>query len=157
MNLTKLFGQPSVQDIMTRMPKTCTRETPIKEATRLMVVCNCGGIPVVESEVNQRLVGFITDRDIVCRGIAEGHNPLEQVVGDCMSSPCYFISQDATVGECCALMEDKQIRRLPVVDRDGKCCGILCQADIARNTNEQRTGTLVKEVSEPAATHRAVA
>lgn len=94
----------------------------------LMVEHDCGAIPVVEDERNRKPVGIVTDRDITCRTVAEGKNPLEMTVGDCMTGSCATVSQKDDVEDCCRIMEENQVRRVPVVD-DG---GIVAQADIAR-------------------------
>ena len=96
-------------------------------------------------------IGVITDRDIVCRTVARGLNPLDLVVADCMTTPCVTVTPDLSLGECAWLMEDKKIRRLPVVDADGSCCGIVALADIALRGKIGVTTEVVKEVSEPTA------
>ena len=94
-------------------------------------------------------VGIVTDRDICCRTVAEGKNPLEMRAGDCMSSPCVTVTPEMSVEDCCRMMEEK-IRRVPVVDERDACCGIVAQADIARHAPEQETAEVVKEVSRAA-------
>src|SRR3546814_12498981 len=110
-----------------------------------MVGNDCGEIPVVDE--GGQLVGVITDRDIACRCVAEGKSadtPVEEV----MSSSLVTVTPDARVDECCKKMEDNQVRRLPVVDDQGKCCGIVSQADIALHADKAEPGNLVREVSE---------
>ena len=136
-----------VNDIMSRNPSCCTRETKLTEVARLMEQCDCGEIPVVDSEASGRPVGVITDRDIVVRVIAKGRNPVEMKVGDCMTSPPVTVKADASLDDVKKVMEDHQIRRVLVVDDTGRCAGIVSQADIALRASKGDTGEVVKEVS----------
>lgn len=136
-----------VNEIMTSEPTCCTPETSLQDVAKMMADENCGCLPVVENKENMRPVGTITDRDICCRTVAVGRNPLEMTAGDCMSSPVVTIAKDASIDECCSVMEEKQVRRLPVVDEAGGCCGMIAQADIALSAPERQSGDLVKEVS----------
>lgn len=138
-----------VKDIMTKNPACCTSDTNLQEVAQLMVKYNCGESPVVESKQNMKLVGVITDRDITCRTVAKGKNPLEMTAGDCMSSPCITVTPETSVEDCCQVMEKNQVRRVPVVDESGACCGIVAQADIAQHASKQETARVVKGVSLP--------
>ena len=111
-----------------------------------MVKNDCGEIPVVDD--SGTLVGVITDRDIACRCVADGKSS-DTSVEDVMTSSPITVTPDTSVDDCRSKMEDNKVRRLPVVDESGKCCGIVSQADIARHGNEKETGDLVREVSEP--------
>src|SRR5262245_14784486 len=113
-----------VKDIMTRNPACTTPDTKLQDVARLMVESDCGEIPVVENRRSMKLVGVVTDRDISCRVVAEGKNPLEMTAGDCMSSPCVTATPEMSLEDCCRLMEENQIRRVPVVDENGGCRGI---------------------------------
>ena|SRR2546428_9461152 len=136
-----------VREIMTKDPICCTPDATLQEVARLMVKHNCGEIPVVKSPGNKQLVGVITDRDITCRAVAEGKNPLEMTASQCMSSPPLTISAEATLEECCNTMEEHKVRRLPIVSERGECCGIVAQADIARHAPKFEAAELVREVS----------
>lgn len=137
----------TVNEFMTHDPTCCTPDTSLRDVAKMMVECHCGEIPVVQSRDDKRLVGVITDRDIVCRAVAEEKNPLEMTARDCLSSPVVTVTPETSLEECCRTMEENQIRRVPVVDRDGVCCGIVSQADIAAEAPRQETGELVREVS----------
>jgi CBS domain-containing protein len=89
----------------------------------------------------------VTDRDIVCRLVATGKNPLDLTAQSCMSSPVISVKTGSTLDECCRLMETHQIRRVPVVDGAGVICGIVSQADIARHSTRAMTADVVKEIS----------
>ena len=137
------------REMMTRNPAVCTPDTKLPEVARLMVEHDCGEIPVVESRESMRPVGVVTDRDITCRAVAEGKNPLEMTAQDCMSTPCVTVSEEASVEDCCRTMEENRIRRVPVVDTHGGCCGIVSQADIAESADKPRAAEVVKQVSQP--------
>ena len=138
-----------VQEIMTANPTCCGPETSLQEVAKMMADEDCGCLPVVDE--NNKAVGTITDRDITCRTVAEGKNPLDLTAADCMSSPVISVSKNSDIDECCKLMEDNQLRRLLVVDDAGECCGIVAQADIALKAPRQVSGELVKEVSKESA------
>jgi CBS domain-containing protein len=137
------------KDIMSANPACCTPEHNVQQAAELMVKHDCGEIPVVESDGNMKPIGVITDRDIACRVVAMGKNPNQTRVRDAMSSPPVTVTPDASLEECCRIMEESQIRRVPVVDQSGICCGIVSQADIAKAASTQQTAEVVKQVSEP--------
>jgi CBS domain-containing protein len=138
-----------VKEVMTTNPVCCSPDTPLQEVARLMVECDCGEVPVVDNQQSGRPIGVITDRDIVVRTLAEGRNPLDLTARDCMTTKVVTVTQDQSVNECCELMERHQIRRVPVVDAAGCCCGIVSQADIARRVSQQTAGELVHDVSKP--------
>jgi CBS domain-containing protein len=138
-----------VKDIMTPSPACCTTDTPLEAVARLMVEHHCGCIPVVRDLKSRHLIGVLTDRDIVCRALAQGVNPLEIGVEECMSAPAVTIRADASVEACCEALERHLLRRLPVVDAHGNCIGIVAQADIARAADAVHTGEVVRAVSQP--------
>src|SRR5918993_355503 len=128
-----------VKEIMTRTPAVCTPETPLQDVARTMVACDCGAVPVVGPS-GTGLVGIVTDRDIVVRGVAEGRNPLSLSASDCMTSPAVTIGEDASLDDCTDLMEARKIRRVPVVDSTGAVIGIVAQADVARHASRKDAG-----------------
>lgn len=140
-----------VKEIMTNDPVCCTPETSLEDAAKLMVDNDCGCIPVVENTTDNKPIGMITDRDITCRTVARGQNPLDLTVKDAMTESAYTVSPETSLEECCNLMEDKQVRRVAVVDSRGSCCGIIAQADIAINAGNQKTAEVVQEVSRASA------
>lgn len=146
-----------VKDMMTPDPACCTRDTPLPEVARMMVDCDCGEIPVLENKSSKIPVGVVTDRDIVCRTVANGLNPLDLTAADCMSKPIVTVTPDMSLEECCRIMEDKLIRRVPVVDERGACVGMVAVSDIALHTGKNVAGHIVREVSTPTATASAVA
>ena len=137
-------------EFMTENPACCTPATPLQQVAKMFVDHDCGCIPVVDSEKSMKPVGVITDRDICCRVVAEGKNALEMTAADCMTKSVVTVTPDTSLDECCAIMEDRQVRR-PVVDRDGRCCGMVAQADIAQFASSNKTAEVVKEVSKQTA------
>ena len=146
-----------VKEVMTADPVCCTPDTPIPVVARMMVDNDCGEIPVVEDKASKLPIGVITDRDIVCRVVAKDINPQGTIATDCMTKPCVTVTPDMSIEECCRIMEENQIRRVPVVDERGSCCGIVALADIALQTKKNVAGEVVKEVSEPTKSASAVA
>jgi CBS domain-containing protein len=138
-----------VKDVMTHDPACCTPDSTLQRVAEMMVENDCGEIPVVENIASMLPVGVITDRDITCRTVAKGLNPLVMTVADCMTTPCITVMPDMSLDECCRIMEANQIRRVPVVDAGGACCGIVALADIAGHAGKRDAAEVVKEVSEP--------
>ena len=136
------------REIMTPAPQCCSGETTLNEVANLMVEADCGEIPVVDGE--NRLIGVITDRDIVCRAVAKGKNPSAVTASECMSEPVVCVNEDTSLDDVMAVMEENQIRRVPVVDADGCCSGIISQADIAMTARDNKVGELLREVSKDA-------
>lgn len=89
-------------------------------------------IPVVETADNRKPIGVVTDRDIVCRLVAKGMNPLVHTAEDCMTMPCLIVGEDESLEQCREILEENQIRRLVVVDENGSLSGIVSLSDIVR-------------------------
>ncbi len=136
-----------IKELMTEDPACCTPGSRIEDAAKLMIDFDCGEIPVVDDLKTAMPVGVITDRDIVCRTIAKGLNPLDMTVGDCMTTPPVSVTPESSLEECYQLLEQHRIRRVPVVDDGGKCIGIVSLADIARNVPRVKSGDILREVS----------
>ena len=98
-----------VREVMTADPAYCISETALQEVAQMMVDHDCGEIPVVESRDTKLPIGVITDRDIVCRTVARGINPLDLTVADCMSKPCVTVTPEMSVEECGRIMEENKI------------------------------------------------
>lgn len=137
-----------VKDFMTKDPVTCSADTPIVNVARMMVEHDCGEIPVTSPD-SRHLIGVVTDRDIVCRAVAAGRDTAQMSAGECMTTPVVCVTSDATEEECRRMMEQNQVRRVPVVDDKGKICGIVSQADIALAAGNREAGRLVSAVSQP--------
>jgi CBS domain-containing protein len=137
-----------VRSVMTPDPACCTGESSLQSVASMMLDNDCGEIPVVDDHQTRRPIGVITDRDIATRTVARGINPLEASAGDYMTAPCITVRPDDTLRSCCNAMEENQIRRVLVIDDDGRLCGIVSLADIAKNAAREATGDVVKEVSQ---------
>src|SRR5258708_11018762 len=137
-----------VKEMMTADAACCTADASLPEVARMMVDSDCGEIPVVENTSSKLPVGVVTDRDIVCRTIANGLNPLDLTAADCMSKPIVTVAPDMSLEECCRIMEEKLIRRVPVVNDRGSCVGIIALADVALHTGKNVAGHIVREGSE---------
>ena len=133
------------RDVMTPDPACCTPSTTLDQVARMMVQNDCGEIPVID--VNDQPIGVVTDRDIVCRVVADGKNPIAYTADTCMSQPVVTVNADDPLDEVVATMEKHQIRRVPVVDEHGCCAGIISQADVAWTEPLPEVGELVREVS----------
>lgn len=139
----------TAKELMTSNPACCTKDTPLKDVARMMVQHDCGEIPIVGRDGAKQLVGVVTDRDIVTRAVAEGRDPAGLNAGAVMSSPAVTVNERDSTDEVMRVMEKHQIRRVPVVNQNGDCCGIISQADIARRESRKETGELVRELSTP--------
>jgi len=119
---------------MTKTVRTATRDMSLSEAAALMRDGDIGAVPVVD---DGKLVGIVTDRDIVIRAVAEGKDAATHV-GDVMTTELFTVTPDDFVFEAIRLMGDKQIRRVPVIDNNGALVGIIAIADVALETEDER-------------------
>ncbi len=136
-----------IQELMTPDPATCGPEEGLQEVARKFSEHDCGMIPVVDDQ--GKPLGAVTDRDIACRAVAEGKNPLELKAKDIMSKPPVTVSRDHDFDEVVRKLEENQLRRVIVTDDRGHCCGVVAQADIARHAPAATTSKVVREVSQP--------
>jgi len=142
-----------VRDVMTANPRTVQEKSSIQEAARLMLDRDCGAVPVV-AENGRKVIGIITDRDIVVRLVAEGKDPLRSKVADAMTRKASTVREDSAVDEVLSIMSKEQIRRVPVVNASGELVGIVSIADIANETGEDRKlGQAVDRISNPGGKH----
>ena len=136
-------------EVMTRNPAACGPRDSIAHAAELMKREDVGSIPVVESDEARRLVGIVTDRDIVVRVLAEGREVGAATVSDAMTRNPATCREDDDVKLAVAQMAERQVRRMPVVDAEGRLSGIIAQADIATRVHrDETTGDLVEAISE---------
>ena len=134
-----------IRELMTPNPTTVSSDSPITEAARIMRDEDVGIVPIVEGD---RLVGTVTDRDIAIRVIAEGKDPQSTTVRDIASTQLVTIDPEQDLDEATRLMAQHQVRRLPVVEEDGRLVGIVAQADIARAGEDAKTGHVVEKISQ---------
>ncbi len=137
-----------VGQVMTRQVEAIGPDATIHEAAEKMRILDVGPLPVVEGK---RVIGMITDRDITVRVTAEGRDPVTARVRDAMTTIVIGCGEDDDVAEAARLMEEHQIRRLPVLGRDKELVGIVSLGDIAITTGDDRlTGETLERISEPA-------
>ena len=135
------------KEIMSKNPVCCTPNSPLQEVASKMIEQDCGCIPIIESDVHPKLVGIITDRDIVLRAVAKGLNTEFLTAETCMTKHLITATPEMDMNTCCYLMETNQLRRLPVVDNAGHCRGIIAQADIAQACEPAKTAEVVRDIS----------
>jgi len=132
-----------VANVMTRNVQVAGPDQSIIEAAKLMAECDCGAIPIAK---NDKLIGMITDRDIVLRALAQGKSG-QTKASEIMSEEIKYCFDDEEIDEVVKNMGDLQIRRLPVVNRDKRLVGIVSLGDIAPNC--ESTGQALSDICEP--------
>ena len=135
-----------VQEIMTRDVELVGPDAPVREAAKRLRDLDVGALPIGE---NDRLVGMITDRDIVVRGLASDRDYAQLRVRECMTPQVLYCDADEAAESVAANMARNQVRRLPVLDRSKRLVGIVALADISAHIEAQRTGDTVREISSP--------
>lgn len=134
----------TIRELMTQGPRTATPDDDVATVARWMRDEDAGALPVVEGE---RLVGMLTDRDVVVRVVAEGRDPASTRVGEVASRRLVTIDPQQGADEALRLMAQHQVRRLPVVEEDGKLVGMVSQADMAREADPTSVGEAVDRIS----------
>ncbi len=141
---------PKCGEVMTREPACCEPGDSIVRAAQVMKSQDVGAVPVVESSSGRRLIGIVTDRDIVVKVVAGGAGIDTASVRDAMTQNPVTVHEDEDVNRALAAMAERKVRRIPVVDANGALRGIIAQADIAtRLHRDKATGDLVEAISEP--------
>jgi CBS domain-containing protein len=135
-----------IREVMTESPRSVRPDSTAVEAARLMREEDTGIAPITEDD--GRLVAVVTDRDLAIRVVAEEKDPRTTKVTEIASQNLVTIDPEQDLEEALQLMSQHQLRRLPVVQDDGKLVGILAQADVARHAEPERTGQVVEEISE---------
>ena len=135
----------SIRELMTSNPETVETSATVLDAARIMRDHDVGIVPIVDGD---RLVGTVTDRDIAIRVVAEGKDPQSTTVETVASRELVTIDPQQDLDEALRLMAQNQVRRLPVVQEDGRLVGVVAQADVAKYASDKRTGEVVEEISE---------
>jgi len=134
------------RDVMTKDPRTVTPDSAIRDVAQIMKDENCGIVPVADEQ--RRLQGLVTDRDIVVRALADGHDAATVRVQDIMTEDIQGVTPDEELTDVIRLMGDKQIRRVPVVDRNDHLLGIISMADIATRADyDENLQDALEEIS----------
>ncbi len=134
----------SVRDAMTSNPCTIDADKPVAHAAKMMQQENVGVAPIVQGD---RLVGTLTDRDIVVRVVAQGKDPKTVTAREVATTQVITVDPEENLDEALRLMAAHQVRRLPVVEEDGRVVGVLAQADVAEEAKAKMTGEMVEEIS----------
>jgi len=134
----------TIRDVMTSNPCTIDADKDIVYAAKMLKDEDVGVAPIVEGD---QLIGVLTDRDIAIKVVAEGKDPQTTKAREIASKDIVTIDPQQSLDEALRLMAQHQVRRLPVVEEDGKVVGIVAQADIALESDDAKTGELVEQIS----------
>jgi CBS domain-containing protein len=135
----------SIRNLMTEKPCSIDADKSVAYAAKMMRDEDVGLAPIVEGD---KLIGTLTDRDIAIRVVAEGKDPQQTTVREVASTSLVTIDPQQDLDEALRLMAKHQVRRLPVVEEDGRLVGVVAQADIAREADAAKTGQVVEEISQ---------
>ena len=133
-----------VKDVMHRGVTWVEPGTPIRDVARRMRDDDIGSVPIGEDD---RLIGMVTDRDIICRGVADGADVDVLTARDVMSKPIVYCTADDDLEHAIRIMEKNKIRRLPVIDKDKRLTGMLALGDISAIGGEEMAGEVMRSVS----------
>ena len=134
----------SIHEVMTQNPCAIDADQPVSYAAKMMKDEDVGLAPIVEGD---RLIGTLTDRDITVRVVAEGRDPQTVKVREVASTDVVTVDPQQNLDEALTLMARHQVRRLPVVEEDGRLVGVVAQADVADEAKPKKVGELVEEIS----------
>lgn len=133
-----------VKDVMHQGAEWVPPQTPITDVARRMRDLDIGAVPVGE---NDRLIGMVTDRDIACRGLADGRDPGALTARDVMSEGIFYCRDDEDLEDALRIMEQKQVRRLPVINDQKRMVGMLSLGDIGDAASHELAGEVMAAVS----------
>jgi CBS domain-containing protein len=136
-----------ISEIMSPDPLCCIPGDNAQHVAQIMRDSNVGSVPVVLDQKSRKLVGMITDRDLCCCVIAAGLDPQTTKVEKVLSLNLVTCRDGESVEECERAMQDRQVRRIPIVDGEGRVIGIVSQADLALKDKPENVSTTVKEIS----------
>lgn len=138
-----------IREVMSRDPACCLPSDKAENVAKIMCDRNVGSLPVVADHQSRKLIGMITDRDLCCSVIADGLDPKNTSIEKFMSLNPVTCRDGENVEKCERAMQEHQLRRIPVVDAEGKCIGIVSQADVALKDKPERVSKTVMEISKP--------
>ena len=139
--------QQHVRDVMTRNPQTVSEKDSVLDAARIMRDQDTGIVPVVDD--GRKIIGLVTDRDIVVRAVADGKDLNSCHVNEVMSKSVRTVKEDDSVRDVLNVMSGAQVRRVPVVNRNNELVGIVSMKDLATETNATgKVGQTVENISE---------
>ena len=145
------MASKNARDIMTDSPAVATAETTARDAARMMEDNDCGSLPVVESRDSLKLIGMVTDRDLALRILGRGQDP-NTPIREAMTKNVSSVKQNDDLDAVERVMSGQQVRRVPVVDDQGRVVGIVAQADLAREleaVGRKDFTRVVEKISQP--------
>jgi CBS domain-containing protein len=134
---------------MTRNPVCCLTTDSAQKVAGMLHKRNVGAIPVVSDEVSRKLIGIITDRDLCCSVVAKGLDPTSTPIEQFVSRDPAACRESETLDQCERVMQERQVRRIPIVDDEGRVIGIVAQADLALKDKPEKVAKMVAEISKP--------
>jgi CBS domain-containing protein len=137
----------NIRDIMSHDPVCCLATDTAQHVAKTMCDRNVGSVPVVKDQQSRKLIGMITDRDLCCSVIARGLDPKKTTIEKCMTANPITCSESDSVESCGRRMQERQVRRIPIVDSSNRVIGIVAQADLALNDKPERVSKTVAEIS----------
>jgi CBS domain-containing protein len=140
-----------IKDVMTTNPSYCVPRDSSTRAARIMQEKNVGIVPIIESDVDHKLIGVVTDRDLCLAVVAQNVQPDSVTVKQCMTTNIVTVRPDENVEKALALMSENQVRRIPVVNKEGVLEGMVATGDILQRTDvsSDKTQDAFKKISEP--------
>ncbi|HKD86370.1 MAG TPA: CBS domain-containing protein [Terriglobales bacterium] len=138
-----------IREVMTAKPVCCLPGDTAQRVAQIMRDQNVGSVPVVADYESRKLVGMITDRDLCCAVVAEGVDPKNTEISRFVSTDIVTCRDGENLDNCERLMQQHQLRRIPVVDGEGRCIGIVAQADLALKDKPEKVSKTVGEISKP--------
>ena len=138
-----------VREAMTSNPVCCVPSDTAQKVARILRDSNVGSVPVVADQESRKLIGMITDRDLCCSVVAEGLDPKNVSIEKFVRTNPVTCRDGENLDKCERVMQEHQIRRIPVVDAEGACIGIISQADLALKDKPEKVSKTVAEISRP--------
>lgn len=139
------------REVMTENPVCCLPNDLVSASAQVMRREDVGAVPVINDEQQKQLIGIVTDRDLAIKIVAESRDPNHTMVHDVMTSTIVVCREREDLSSAIRAMEEHQIRRVPVVDDDGRIVGIISQADVVTRMYEPRqTAEMLEEISQAA-------
>jgi CBS domain-containing protein len=136
-----------VRDVMTSNPVCCVPNDSVQKVAQVLRDKNIGSVPIVTDQQSRTLLGMVTDRDICCTVVAGGRDPKNTPIGNHISADLVTCRDGENLDNCERLMQSHQVRRIPVVDGEGRCVGIVAQADLALKDKPEKVSKTVAEIS----------
>ncbi len=138
-----------IREVMSPNPVCCMPHDTAQKVARMLRDQNIGSVPVVTDQESRKLIGMITDRDLCCSVVAEGLDAKKTSIDGLFSVPPVTCRDGENLEKCEQAMQEHQIRRIPVIDGEGCCIGIVSQADLALTDKAEKVSKTVAEISKP--------